>query len=118
MVVLMVTGAVENVVAAGICCAMMVAFKCISMDEAYKSVYWPALILIICMMPFATALEKTGGVRLAADAMIGLLGGYGETAVMAGLFALAMFTVMFIANTVTAILYAPVAIGGGSNYGH
>lgn len=117
MVVLMVTGAVENVVAAGICCAMMVAFKCISMDEAYKSVYWPALILIICMMPFATALEKTGGVRLAADAMIGLLGGYGETAVMAGLFALAMFTVMFIANTVTAILYAPVAIAAAQIMG-
>ena len=49
--------------------------------------------------------------------MIGLLGGYGETAVMAGLFALAMFTVMFIANTVTAILYAPVAIAAAQIMG-
>lgn len=117
MVALMATGIVENVVAAAICCMMMVSFKCISMDEAYKSVYWPALILIICMMPFAAALEKTGGVELAANAVLGALGGYGETAVTAGLFALAMLTVMFIANTVTAILFAPIAIAAAQAMG-
>lgn len=117
MVALMATGAAENVVAAAICCLMMVSFKCLSMDEAYKSVYWPALILIICMMPFAAALEKTGGVKLAADTVLGALGGYGETAVTAGLFALAMLTVMFIANTVTAILFAPIAIAAAQTMG-
>lgn len=117
MVALMATGAAENVVAAAICCLMMVSFKCLSMDEAYKSVYWPALMLIICMMPFAAALEKTGGVKLAADTVLGALGGYGETAVTAGLFALAMLTVMFIANTVTAILFAPIAIAAAQTMG-
>lgn len=117
MVVLMVSGIVPNVVAAFICCIMMVAFKCLSMDEAYKSVYWPALILIICMMPFAVALEKTGGVELAAQAILDLLGGFGPKAVLAGLFALTMVTVMFIANTVTAILIAPIGIAAAEMMG-
>ena len=68
-------------------------------------------------MPFAAALENTGGVELAAGAVLDALGGHGETAATAGLFALAMLTVMFIANTVTAILFAPIAIAAAQTMG-
>lgn len=49
-------------------------FRCISLEKAYKSIQLKTLVLIVGMMPFALALERTGGVALAADALITLVG--------------------------------------------
>ena len=65
MVVLMVSGAVPNVVAALIGCLMLAYFRCVDAKSAYDSIQWPSLILIIGMMPFSTALQKTSGVEFA-----------------------------------------------------
>src|SRR5690606_32533110 len=43
MIVLMVSGAVSNLMAALIGCLLMGAFKCITMDSAYRSIHWPSL---------------------------------------------------------------------------
>ena len=70
MVTLMVTGWVPNALAALIACLLMGATRCITLNSAYKSIQWPSLILIIGMMPFSTALQKTGGVELAAQGLL------------------------------------------------
>src|SRR5690606_31419607 len=64
MVTLMITGWVPNVIAALLACLIMGAARCINLDSAYRSIQWPSLILIIGMMPFSVALQKTGGVDL------------------------------------------------------
>ena len=96
--------------AAFIGCLLMVVFGCLDMDDAYKSINWPTVVLIIGMMPFAIALKKTGGVEIAANFILEALGDMGPRAVLAGLFLLTMLTGLFISNTVTAVLVAPVAI--------
>ena len=50
------------------------ATRCITLNSAYKSIQWPSLILIIGMMPFSTALQKTGGVELAAQGLLHIFG--------------------------------------------
>jgi len=68
------------------------------------------LVLIVGMLPFAIALERTGGVEMAVDGLMALVGGAGTYAVLATLFALTAILGMFISNTATAVLMAPVAI--------
>lgn len=110
MVVLMVTGAVPNVMAVLIACLLMGAFRCINMDSAYKSIHWQSIILIVGMLPFATALQKTGGIDLAVQALMGLFGDAGPRMILATLFVTTAVTGLFISNTATAVLMAPVAI--------
>lgn len=110
MIALMVSGAVPNVIAALIGCLMMGMFGCLTMDNAYKSIHWPSLILIVGMLPFAMALQKTGGIQLASDALIDLAGSYGPQGLLVCLFALTAITGLFISNTATAILMAPLAL--------
>lgn len=57
-----------NPVAAIIACLLMGKFRCIDAESAYKAIHWPSIILIVGMMPFATALQKTGGVDLIVKA--------------------------------------------------
>ena len=62
------------------------------------------------MMPFSTALERTGGVKLMADGLTAVVGGAGPYGVLASVFAITALFGMFISNTATAVLMAPVAI--------
>ena len=72
VIALMVSGVVPNVQAALIGCILMGALRCIDLASAYRSINWPVLILIVGMLPFSTALERTGGVDLAADMLLKL----------------------------------------------
>ncbi|MFR0691614.1 SLC13 family permease [Enterobacterales bacterium AE_CKDN230030158-1A_HGKHYDSX7] len=110
MVILMVSGLVPNVMAALIACLLMGAFRCIDMDSAYRAIHWQSLLLIVGMLPFALALQKTGGIALAVNGLVGALGGAGTYAILASLFALTAVIGLFISNTATAVLMAPVAI--------
>jgi len=110
MVGLMVSGVVPNVQAALIACLLMGALRCIDFDSAYRSIHWKSLILIVGMLPFSIALQKTGGVELAAEGLMTLTNGAGSYALLASLFGITALLGLFISNTATAVLMAPVAL--------
>lgn len=110
MIVLMVTGWVPNVIAALLACLLMGLFRCVDMRSAYRAIHWPTLLLIVGMLPFAEALQVTGGVDLAVDALLAVVGDAGPHLVLAGLFVLTAVIGMFVSNTATAVLLAPIAI--------
>jgi di/tricarboxylate transporter len=107
---LMVSGIVPNVQAALIGCLLMGVLGCVDLNSAYASINWKTLVLIVGMLPFSLALQRTGGVELAANALMSQLGGAGPHAVLACLFAITAILGMFISNTATAVLMAPIAL--------
>jgi di/tricarboxylate transporter len=117
MIVLMVTGVVPNVIAALIAALLMGAFRAIDLPTAYRAIHWPTLLLIAGMLPFAAALERTGGVDLAVDGLLALTGGAGPQVVLAVLFVITAVVGMFVSNTATAVLMAPVAITAAQHLG-
>lgn len=117
MIVLMVTDPVPNVIAALIACLLMGKFRCIDLESAYKSIHWPTLILIVGMLPFALALQQTGGVDLIVGALISAVGEMGPRVMLASLFAFCAVIGLFISNTATAVLMAPIALGTAHQMG-
>lgn len=109
-VAMMATGVVHNVIAALIGCMLFGLFGCIDMNSAYRSVHWQTLVLIVGMLPFSIALQETGGTALAADWLLAGVGEASPRVVLAALFMLTAALGMFISNTATAVLMAPVAI--------
>jgi di/tricarboxylate transporter len=110
VIALMVSGIVPNVQAALIGCLLMGLFGCIDFASAYRSIDWKTIVLIVGMLPFSIALERTGGVDLAAEGLKELTAGAGVHFVLAALFVITAMLGMFISNTATAILMAPVAL--------
>lgn len=109
-VALMVTGLVPNVIAALVGCLMMGATRCLDMEQAYRAIHWPSLVLIVGMMPFSAALQATGGVDLAARGLLALVGDVAPRLALAVLFLVTAGLGLFISNTATAVLMAPVAL--------
>ena len=80
------------------------------MTSAYRAISWKTIVLIVGMLPFSIALQRTGGVQIAADALVALAGQYSSHVVLALLFMTTAMLGLFISNTATAVLMAPVAI--------
>ncbi|WP_353809826.1 SLC13 family permease [Agromyces sp. SYSU T00194] len=117
MVVLMVTGIVPNVIAGLIGALLMGLVRAIDMPSAYRAIHWPTLLLIAGMLPFAQALEVTGGIDLAADALLDAFGDAGPRLLLAALFATTAVIGLFVSNTATAVLMAPIAITTAEHLG-
>ncbi len=107
---LMVSGLVSNVQAGLIGCLLMGLLRCIDFESAYRSISWKSLVMIAGMLPFALALQRTGGVDLAADILIAAVGGAGTYVVLWSLFLITVLLGLFVVNTANAVLIVPVAL--------
>lgn len=91
-VLMVITGALRNV------------------EAAYKTINWESVVLISAMLPMALALDKTGVSSLVSKTLVSGLGGYSPYVLMAGVYFTTSLMTMFISNTATAVLLAPIAM--------
>lgn len=111
MVALMVTGWVAPVTAVLIATLLTVLTGCFrKVEDAYKTINWESIVLIAAMMPMSTALEKTGVSALVSQQLVSTLGALGPYALLAGIYFTTSLLTMFISNTATAVLMAPIAM--------
>ncbi|TDJ21996.1 MAG: SLC13 family permease [Gammaproteobacteria bacterium] len=117
MVLLSALEIVPVVVAVLIAALATVFTRCLTMDDAYRAIHWSSLVLIAGMLPIAGALKKTGGVDLLVEGLNTSMGDYGPYAMMTALFFISAGLGLFLSNTATAVLMAPVAIGAAQAMG-
>ena len=90
---------------------LMVVTGCVrSMEAAYKTINWQTIVLFAAMLPMSIALEKTGVSTMISGSIVDGLGGSGPRVLMAGIYAVTSLMTIFISNTVTAVLMAPIAL--------
>lgn len=99
---------VTAVIIAGLLTVFAGCFR--NVEAAYKTINWESIVLIAAMMPMSTALEKTGASALVSQGLVESLGSMGPTALLAGIYFTTSLMTMFISNTSTAVLMAPIAL--------
>ena len=99
---------VAAVIIAGILMVLTGCFR--NVEEAYKTINWESVVLIAAMLPMSLALEKTGASNLISEKLVSGLGDYGPLVLMAGIYFTPSLLTMFISNTATAVLVAPIAL--------
>ncbi len=117
MLIAMTTGLLPSLTAVLAAALAMVLVGCLTMDEAYKSLNGPSLILIACMLPLAIAMEKTGAATLIVDQLMSSFGGSGPMALGAALFIFTSVFSQFMSNTATTVLVAPIALTASQSMG-
>ena len=99
---------VAAVIIAGILMVLTGCFR--NVEEAYKTINWESVVLIAAMLPMSLALEKTGASNLISEKLVSGLGDYEPLVLMAGIYFTTSLLTMFISNTATAVLVAPIAL--------
>ncbi len=113
MIVMMVVDSipVAPVTSVLLAAVMMVMTGCVrSVEAAYKTINWQTIVLFAAMLPMSIALEKTGVSTMISEGIVNVLGGSGPRLMLAGIYAATSVMTIFISNTVTAVLMAPIAL--------
>lgn len=109
---------IPPVAAVLIAAILMVLTGCFrNVEDAYKTINWESIVLIAAMLPMSLALEKTGASSLISEKLVGGLGNYGPLVLMAGIYFTTSLLTMFISNTATAVLVAPIALQSALSIG-
>lgn len=89
---------------------LLVITRCLTMQDAYRSMHWSAVFLIAGMLPIAEALQQTGGVGLIVGRLVSEIGGLGPMVMMGALFLVTAMLGGLLSSSPTAVLMAPVAV--------
>ncbi len=90
--------------------ALMIVTGCLQIEEAYRQIDWRAVFLIAGMLPLGIAMESSGAAQFLAEGVVALVGDYGPTALLAGIFLLTSVASQFMPNAVVMVLMAPIAL--------
>ena len=99
---------VTVVMIAGLLMVLTGCFR--NVESAYKTINWESIVLIAAMLPMSLALEKTGASKVISHSLVTGLGQYGPVILLAGVYFTTSLMTMFISNTATAVLLAPIAM--------
>ncbi|MBI4483704.1 MAG: SLC13 family permease [Acidobacteria bacterium] len=89
---------------------LIILTRCITVEEAYKSLDLRLIVLIGGMTSFGIAMEKTGAAEFLAAHIAHSLAPLGIPVVMAGLFLLTVLLTQPMSNAAAALVVLPVAV--------
>lgn len=110
LLVCMASGLLDNLTAILLAAFLMVVSGCLSIREAYQSLNPMSLVLIACLLPMSTAMEKSGALAFVVGHIVSALQHAEPIVISAVFFLLTSLLSQFISNTATSVLMAPVAI--------
>ena len=109
---------VAPVTAAIVAALLMVLTGCLrNVEAAYKTINWESIMLIAAMLPMSKALEKTGASEWVSSHLVSGLGDLGPLWLLAGIYFTTSLLTLFISNTATAVLLAPIALSAAQQVG-
>tara|TARA_B100000902_G_scaffold30391_1_gene36399 strand:+ start:218 stop:1483 length:1266 start_codon:yes stop_codon:yes gene_type:complete len=90
----------------------MLATRCIDPSDAYNSVSWNIIFLIIGMLGIGKAMEVTGGAQFIADGVLSIFGENPKPVIiLAVVYLLSSILTELISNNAVAVLLTPIVVG-------
>lgn len=108
------TGILPIVSAAIIAAVVVVLARCLDPSEAYESIDWPILFLIVGMLGLGKSLETTGAASLVAGHIAAMIGPMGPVFLLAATYLIATILTEMVTNNAVAIILTPIAINMAS----
>jgi di/tricarboxylate transporter len=111
MLLLVVTLGWLHISVAGVIAALlMILFRVLTVDEAYRAIEWRSIFLIAGMLPLGVAMETSHAAKFLADMIVHWLAAWGPIAVLGGIYILTALLTQPMSNAATTVLLSPIAI--------
>lgn len=103
--------------AALLAAAAMGVTRCVSADQARRSVEWPTLVAIGAALGIGRAIDTTGLAAFSAQKLIAAFEGFGPVGVLAGVYLLTLIFTEIVTNNAAAALAFPIAHAAATSMG-
>jgi di/tricarboxylate transporter len=117
MVALLASGAVPPFVASLLAACAMIVLRVVTVEQAYRSVSWTAVVMIGAMFAVSVAIKDSGAAERIAHGLVETVGAGGPHALLFGLFVLTATFGQLISNTATALIVIPIAVSAATELG-
>lgn len=94
--------------------ALMVLSRCLTMEEAQRSIHWPAIFLIAGMLPLGIAMESTGAASFLGNILFSSAASWQTPLLIAVLFLASNLAAQFIPTAVVVVLISSVVLSSQS----
>jgi di/tricarboxylate transporter len=95
----------------------MVVTRCLSIEEAYKSIDWKIIFLLAGVLPIGLALEQSGATLWLADHVLQPLAGHGPVMLLAAFYLITAILTEAMSNNAAAAILAPIAFTTAASLG-
>ena len=97
--------------------ALMMITRCVSVNQAKRSLDLNVLLTIACAFGISRGLQNSGAAGAIADFLIGLVKGFGPVGVLAAIYLLTSVFTEIITNNAAAALIFPIALSAATRMG-
>ncbi len=110
VVVLGATTGIPIVILALAGAALMVATRCLRVDEALRALNASTLMLLVGTIPLGMAMETTGLAQVLASSLVATLGDLSPGFLLSGFYILTSLLTELLSNNAVAVLLTPIAL--------
>jgi di/tricarboxylate transporter len=100
-----------------IAAVIVVLAGCLDPTEAYESIDWSILLLIVGMLGLGEALGETGAITLITKHLVDVFGSMGPQILLASVYLFATILTEFITNNAVAVILTPIVIALAESLG-
>lgn len=97
-------------IAFGAAVAVMILSRIVSPGRAYRSIEWPVLVLLGCMIPVGEALDRTGAADLIAIGIVAVTDQFPVVVALVLVMVVTMTLSDIMNNAATAVVMAPISV--------
>lgn len=90
---------------------LMIVTKCLSIDDAYRSIEWRAVFLIAGMLPLGIAIQKTGAASIISYHISEFTSLWGIWGTLIGLYIIITLASTVIPTSAIVVIMAPIVLG-------
>ncbi len=91
-------------------CVALILLKAVKLREAYRSIEWPIILLLGCLIPIGKALHTSGATELISNGILSVAFDIPLWSLIALLIVVSMLLSDLIHNSPTAVLMAPLTL--------
>lgn len=89
---------------------IMIITRCLSIEDAYKSIEWKSVFLIACMIPLGAAMSDTGAAKWIATGVANVAEPFGPWGMIIGLYLLTAAATTIVPTTALVLIMAHIGM--------
>ncbi len=117
MVGAVIAGLLSVAIGAIVAATLMVVTRCLTIDEAYRSIDWKAVFLIACMLPLGTAMKDTGAATWLAQGVAAAANPLGPWGMIIGLYIMTALATTIVPTAALVLIMTAIGIDASVDFG-
>ncbi|NNE91422.1 MAG: SLC13 family permease, partial [Verrucomicrobiales bacterium] len=95
----------------------MIVVRCLTIDEAYRSIEWKSVFLIACMIPLGVAMNETGAAAFLAEGVAAVAEPFGPWGLIVALYIMTALATTIVPTAALVLIMAGIGLDAAETMG-